>query len=286
VTSARHRKLLFVHAHPDDESITTGGTIARYAAEGTEVTVVTCTLGEEGEVIPPDLAQLGSWAADQLGGYRTGELTRAVAELGGIGHRYLGGIGRWRDSGMAGMPSSAHHRAFTRGSQAEQVAQLAAILEEVRPEVVVTYDDFGGYGHPDHVRTHEITMKAASKAESVRRVFHTVHSEEATARGLAELRSSGAGAFRVPDEGELPVTSDALITTRVDIGAYRPAKAAALRAHATQVTVVSESCFALSNNIAQPIPAHEFFVLATGPAEGAETDLFGGLAIEAGDGNG
>jgi N-acetyl-1-D-myo-inositol-2-amino-2-deoxy-alpha-D-glucopyranoside deacetylase len=286
VTSARHGKLLFVHAHPDDESITTGGTIARYAAEGSEVTVVTCTLGEEGEIIPPDLAQLGSWGADQLGGYRSAELASAVTELGGIGHRYLGGIGRWRDSGMAGTPSEAHHRAFTGGSQAEQVAQLVAILEDLRPEVVVTYDDFGGYGHPDHIRAHEITMKAAAKAESVRRVFHTVHSEEATARGLAELRSAGAGSFRVADDGELPVTSDAVITTRVDVGAYRPAKAAALRAHATQVTVVSETCFALSNNIAQPIPDHEYFVLAAGPAEGAETDLFGGLAIEEDDDNG
>jgi N-acetyl-1-D-myo-inositol-2-amino-2-deoxy-alpha-D-glucopyranoside deacetylase len=286
VTSARHGKLLFVHAHPDDESITTGGTIARYAAEGSEVTVVTCTLGEEGEIIPPDLVQLGSWGADQLGGYRDSELASAVAELGGIGHRYLGGIGRWRDSGMAGTPSEAHHRAFTGGSQAEQVTQLVAILEEVRPDVVVTYDEFGGYGHPDHIRAHEITMKAAAKTDFVRRVFHTVSSEEATTRGLAGLRATGAGSFRVPDDGELPVTSDALITTRVDIGAYRPAKAAALRAHATQVTVVSESCFALSNNVAQPIPDHEYFVLATGPAEGAGTDLFGGLAIEAGDHNG
>ena len=286
MTSVTPRKLLLVHAHPDDESITTGGTIARYAAEGAEVTVVTCTLGEEGEIIPPELAQLGSWAADQLGGYRSTELALAVEALGGIAHRYLGGIGRWRDSGMAGMPSEAHHRAFTRGSQAEQVAQLAGILDDLRPQVVVTYDDFGGYGHPDHIRAHEITMRAAAKAESVRRVFHTVASEEATVRGLAELRASGALSFRVADDGELPVTADTKITTRVDIGGYRPAKAAALRAHATQVTVVSESCFALSNNIAQPVPAHEYFVLATGPAEGAATDLFGGLDIEEGGGNG
>jgi N-acetyl-1-D-myo-inositol-2-amino-2-deoxy-alpha-D-glucopyranoside deacetylase len=277
VTSAIHRKLLLVHAHPDDESITTGGTIARYAAEGAEVTVVTCTLGEEGEIIPADLGQLGSWAADQLGGYRNAELALALDALGGIGHRYLGGIGRWRDSGMAGTPSQAHHRAFTGGSQAEQVAQLAGILDEVRPQVVVTYDDFGGYGHPDHIRAHEITMRATAKAESVRRVFHTVASEAATARGLAELRATGASPFRVPDDGELPVTADTKITTRIDVGAYRPAKAAALRAHGTQVTVVSETCFALSNDIAQPVPAHEYFVLAAGPAGGAETDLFGGL---------
>lgn len=281
MTSAIPRKLLLVHAHPDDETITTGGTIARYAADGTEVTLVTCTLGEEGEIVPAGLTQLGSWAADQLGGYRSGELARACAALGGIGHRYLGGIGRWRDSGMAGTPAAANRRAFTAGSQPEQVAQLVAILDEVRPQVVVTYDAFGGYGHPDHIRAHEITMKATANAASVLRVFHTVSSGEATSRGLAGLRAAGGLPFRIPDAGELTVTEDARITTRLDIGKYVPEKVAALRAHATQVTVVSDVCFALSNDIAQPILDHEYFVLAGGPADGAATDLFGGLVQEA-----
>jgi N-acetyl-1-D-myo-inositol-2-amino-2-deoxy-alpha-D-glucopyranoside deacetylase len=276
-----NRKLLLVHAHPDDESIATGGTIARYAAEGAEVTLVTCTLGEEGEIIPPDLAQLGSWAADQLGGYRSGELARACAALGGIGHRYLGGIGRWRDSGMAGTLAAANRRVFTLGSPAEQVAQLVAILDEVRPQVVVTYDGFGGYGHPDHIRAHEITMKATAGAGYVLRVFHTVSSEKATSDGLAGLRATGGLPFRVPDDGELPVTADARITTRLDIGKYVPDKVAALRAHATQVTVASDACFALSNDIAQPILDHEYFVLAAGRSDGAATDLFGGLVPEA-----
>jgi N-acetyl-1-D-myo-inositol-2-amino-2-deoxy-alpha-D-glucopyranoside deacetylase len=271
------RKLLLVHAHPDDESINTGGTIARYAAGGAEVTVVTCTLGEEGEIIPPELAQLGSWAADQLGGYRSGELAEACAALGVSRHRYLGGIGRWRDSGMAGTPSAEHPRAFAAGSRDEQVAQLIEILDEDQPQVVVTYDALGGYGHPDHVRAHEITMKAAAQAGSVRRVFHTVSSSEATTRGLAKLRAAGGWPFRVPDDGELPVTADEGIATRLDIGEYVPAKVAALRAHATQIMVASEHCFSLSNEIAQPIPEHEYFVLADGQGEGAGTDLFGGL---------
>jgi N-acetyl-1-D-myo-inositol-2-amino-2-deoxy-alpha-D-glucopyranoside deacetylase len=277
VTSATPRKLLLVHAHPDDESITTGGTIARYRAEDTEITLVTCTLGEEGEIIPPELAELGSWAGDQLGGYRAGELGLACRELGGIGHRYLGGIGRWRDSGMAGTLSASNRRAFTVGSHEEQVTQLSAILDETRPQVVVTYDSFGGYGHPDHIRAHEITMAASANAESVRRVFHIAASEGATSRGLAALRAAGGLPFRVADDGELPVIPDERITTRVDVGAYLPRKRAALRAHATQVTVAADDCFALSNEIAQPIPEHEYFVLASGPAAGAEADLFGGL---------
>ncbi|GAB3133723.1 N-acetyl-1-D-myo-inositol-2-amino-2-deoxy-alpha-D -glucopyranoside deacetylase [Amycolatopsis stemonae] len=274
------RRLLLVHAHPDDESITTGATIARYAAEGAEVTVVTCTLGEEGEIMAglPELAGLGSWAADQLGGYRVAELKAACAALGVSRHRYLGGIGRWRDSGMAGTPSASHPRAFTGGSAEEQAGQLAEILEEVRPQVVVTYDAFGGYGHPDHIRAHEITMAAAPRAESVARVFHTVASRTAVRTGLAALRARGTE-YRVPPDDELPTTADEEITTVLDVAAHVPAKLAALRAHATQLAVVDGDVpyFALTNELAQPIPARDAFVLAHGPAEGAAHDLFGGL---------
>lgn len=268
-----------MHAHPDDESITTGGTIAKYAAAGATVTVVTCTLGEEGEIIPPELAQLGAWAGDQLGGYRAGELAAAGAALGWTAHRYLGGIGRWRDSGMAGTASAAHPRAFVNGEREEQTEQLLTVLDELRPEVVITYDAFGGYGHPDHVRAHEITMAAASRASSVRRVLHTVASSDATARGLAELRRVGDLPWRVADDGELPVVADEHITTTVDIAESLPAKFAALRAHATQVEV-REPAFALSNGIAQPVAASEYFVLAAGDGgtgNGADEDIFGGL---------
>ncbi|WP_439383516.1 N-acetyl-1-D-myo-inositol-2-amino-2-deoxy-alpha-D-glucopyranoside deacetylase [Amycolatopsis lexingtonensis] len=274
------RRLLLVHAHPDDESITTGATIARYAAEGAEVTVVTCTLGEEGEIMPglAELSGLGAWAADQLGGYRVSELKAACAALGVSRHRYLGGIGRWRDSGMAGTPAASHPRAFTGGSAEEQAAQLAEILDEVRPQVVVTYDAFGGYGHPDHIRAHEITMAAAPRAASVARVFHTVASKNAVRTGLSALRA-GAPEYGVPADEELPTTPDEEITTVLDVTAHVPAKVAALRAHATQLAVVDGPVpyFALTNRIAQPIAAKDFFVLAHGPAEGAADDLFGGL---------
>ncbi|WP_019814181.1 N-acetyl-1-D-myo-inositol-2-amino-2-deoxy-alpha-D-glucopyranoside deacetylase [Saccharomonospora saliphila] len=268
--------MLFVHAHPDDESITTGGSIARYAAEGAHVTVVTCTLGEEGEIIPAELAELGSWAGDQLGGYRAGELAAAGRALGWTEHRYLGGIGRWRDSGMAGTPSAEHPRAFARGDADDQTGQLLAILDELRPEVLVTYDAHGGYGHPDHIRAHEITTAAFRRAGHVSRLFHTVTSRAATMRGLAALRRDPPPRLRVPADDELPTTPDDGITTRVDVTAHREAKFAALRAHATQVSVVGE-CFALSNEIAQPVPDTEYYVLADGPRADADTDLFGGL---------
>ncbi|WP_431876323.1 N-acetyl-1-D-myo-inositol-2-amino-2-deoxy-alpha-D-glucopyranoside deacetylase [Amycolatopsis sacchari] len=246
------KRLLLVHAHPDDETITTGGTMARYVAEGAEVVLVTCTLGEEGEIIPPELAGLGSWAADQLGGYRSGELSAALRELGVTEHRYLGGIGGWRDSGMAGTPAAEHPRAFASGFLEDQVLQLQVIVDEVRPDVLVTYNSFGGYGHPDHIRAHEITMAVA---DSARRVFHI---------------AAGGGAVLPP---EAPPNE---ITTTIDIRPYLDRKIAALRAHATQVTVDPPE-FALSNGVPQPIGEEEYFTLVKGPREGAETDLFGGL---------
>ncbi|MCR6481560.1 N-acetyl-1-D-myo-inositol-2-amino-2-deoxy-alpha-D-glucopyranoside deacetylase [Amycolatopsis sp. OK19-0408] len=274
------RRLLLVHAHPDDESITTGATIARYAAEGAEVAVVTCTLGEEGEIMAglPELAGLRAGAADQLGGYRVTELRAACAALGVSQHRYLGGLGRWRDSGMAGTPSASHPRAFTGGRAEEQAAQLAEVLDEFEPQVVVTYDAFGGYGHPDHIRAHEITMAAAPRARSVRRVFHTVASRDAVRAGLVALRDRER-VFRVPAEDELPTTPDEEVTTVLDVAAHLPAKLAALRAHATQLTVVDDDVpyFALTNEIAQPILGRDAYVLAHGPADGAGHDLFGGL---------
>ncbi|ALG06642.1 1D-myo-inositol 2-acetamido-2-deoxy-alpha-D-glucopyranoside deacetylase [Kibdelosporangium phytohabitans] len=273
-------RLLLVHAHPDDESLWTGGTIAKYAANGAHVTLVTCTLGEEGEIIPDGLALLAAAESDQLGGYRNGELRAACAALGVVDHRYLGGIGRWRDSGMVGVPSNEHPRAFINGDFTEQAEQLLAILREVKPDVVVTYGPDGGYGHPDHIRAHEVTTVACAQAD-VRRVFHVVTSERATNEGVAELAAVADLPHRLPAPGELPVTPDDEITTVVPIADHLDAKLRALRAHQTQVTVWQDdsgsSCYALSNDIAQPIVGHEYYILASGRPDDAESDLFGGL---------
>ncbi|MFO7165189.1 MAG: N-acetyl-1-D-myo-inositol-2-amino-2-deoxy-alpha-D-glucopyranoside deacetylase, partial [Mycolicibacterium hassiacum] len=144
-------RLLFVHAHPDDETLTTGATIAHYAARGAQVRVVTCTLGEEGEVIGDEWALLAVDHADQLGGYRIAELTAALRALGADGPHYLGGAGRWRDSGMAGTPARRQQR-FVDADDREVIGALVAVIRELRPHVVVTYDPGGGYGHPDHIQ--------------------------------------------------------------------------------------------------------------------------------------
>ena len=201
MTPTARRRLLLVHAHPDDETITTGGTIARYAADpDTHVTLLTCTLGEQGEVMVPAMAGLAATQADQLGGYRIAELAAAAAALGLTDHRMLGGIGRWRDSGMViteGIhaaplpPEQLHPRAFTRERErAAQVDALLAVLDQIRPQVVVGYDPGGGYGHPDHVRAHEITMAAAARCPSVRKIYWTVVPRSDVVAGLDEL--SGA----------------------------------------------------------------------------------------------
>jgi len=286
--------LLLVHAHPDDETLTTGGTIARYAAEAdTSVTLVTCTLGEEGEIIPPELGLLAADHADQLGGYRIGELAAACRALGLADHRFLGGTGRWRDSGMvlagegvrAATPEVLHpHALVAPGAFADQVDALTLVLEQVRPQVVVTYAADGGYGHPDHVRAHEITVAAVRRVPEVRRVYATVVARSALDAGLAALAGVDLP-FRMPLPGELVSVPDEQVTTRVDVGGQRAARVAALRAHATQVAVheaPGATAWALTNGVAQPLLDVEEFVLLGGhdagsAAAGPETDLFAGL---------
>ncbi|KGI69410.1 N-acetyl-1-D-myo-inositol-2-amino-2-deoxy-alpha-D-glucopyranoside deacetylase [Mycolicibacterium rufum] len=279
-------RLLFVHAHPDDESLTTGATIAHYSARGAQVQVLTCTLGEEGEVIGDQWAQLAVDGADQLGGYRIGELTAALAALGVDRPRFLGGAGRWRDSGMEGTPSRNRER-FVDGDVEEQTAALAAVVDALRPHVVVTYDPQGGYGHPDHIHAHRITMAGVAAAQwRVPKVYWTVMSWTALSAGLAALTTVPDGWIRV-DADVLPIVgyADDAIDAALDVPAHVPAKLAALRAHATQVQVSPDgTAMALSNGIALPVPAVEHYVLVEGAAgerddRGWETDLLAGLSL-------
>ncbi|MBJ7337712.1 N-acetyl-1-D-myo-inositol-2-amino-2-deoxy-alpha-D-glucopyranoside deacetylase [Mycolicibacterium sp.] len=288
-------RLLFVHAHPDDETLTTGATIAHYVARGARVQVVTCTLGEEGEVIGERFAQLAVDGADQLGGYRIGELSSALAELGVDGPVFLGGAGRWRDSGMEGTPPRRRQR-FVDADWSEAVGALVAVIRELRPHVVVTYDPNGGYGHPDHVHAHEVTTAAVSAAAEhghpgepwqVPKFYWTV-----TARSAVDVATRDLAAMDLPADWALPSAddfrfayADADIDAVVEAPESRDAKVAALRAHATQVTVTADGrACALSNDIALPVSASEHFVLVDGAAgerdgRGWETDLLAGLNL-------
>src|SRR4051794_39820045 len=160
MTTTADRRLLLVHAHPDDETIGTGATMAKYAAEGAHVTLVTCTLGEEGEILVPDLVHLAADKEDALGDHRIGELTAAMQALGVTDHRFLGGAGRWRDSGMMGLPTNDRAEAFWQADPEVAVGELVRVMREVRPQVVVTYNEVGGYGHPDHIQAPRVAGAA------------------------------------------------------------------------------------------------------------------------------
>ncbi|GAA4914845.1 N-acetyl-1-D-myo-inositol-2-amino-2-deoxy-alpha-D -glucopyranoside deacetylase [Streptomonospora salina] len=281
--------MLLVHAHPDDESIVTGATMAKYAAEGAEVTLVTCTRGDEGEIIPPGLAHLGSDRDDTLGAHRIGELDKACLALGVRDHRFLGGPGRYRDSGMMGAATNDHPGCFWQADVEDAAHLLASTIREVRPHVVVTYDDNGGYGHPDHVQAHRVTVRAFEKAAEralpgtpwQTRKLYAIAQPRSVLEESVERLQRGPGPFTAPQEtGDIaPGTPDGLVTARIDASAHWAAKALAMRAHATQISVEGE-LFALSNGVAQEIRAVEYFTQIGGAAarrrgpEGVETDLF------------
>ncbi len=286
--------LLLVHAHPDDESIHTGVTMARYAALGVPVTLVTCTLGELGEVIPAELSYLAADQADQLGQYRIGELAAACAVLGVTEHRFLGGPGRWRDSGMMGLPSNADPGCFWQADLDEAAGELVAVIREVRPSVMISYDDNGFYGHPDHIQAHRVACRAFQLAAGscpVAKLYATALPRSVLARAIRLTGpAAGPGAGPAPPPGFTEVTAldelpfgvpDDQVTTEIDGTAYLAAKAAAMRAHATQIAV-HEPFFALSNGVGQRILGREYYTLLAGPSgppgpAGRETDLLAGL---------
>jgi N-acetyl-1-D-myo-inositol-2-amino-2-deoxy-alpha-D-glucopyranoside deacetylase len=247
------RRLLLVHAHPDDESIGTGATIARYAAEGAQVTLVTCTRGELGEVIPADLAYL-AMDGDRLGQYRIGELAAACAALGIRDHRFLGGPGRWRDSGMMGLPTNDDPGCFWQADVTAAAAELAKVICEVRPQVLVTYDENGFYGHPDHIQAHRVARAAIGVAAGPGQARPwRVAKFYATAMPQSVAAAEGVAYF-------VPFVPDDQVTTEIDGTAYLAAKTAAMRAHATQI-VVDSGRFALSSGRWQPLLGREYYTL-------------------------
>jgi N-acetyl-1-D-myo-inositol-2-amino-2-deoxy-alpha-D-glucopyranoside deacetylase len=294
--------IVAVHAHPDDESITMGATLARYAAAGIPVTLVTATLGEQGETMYGRLDGIDAAHADQLGGYRLAELESACAAIGIDDRRMLGGLGCFRDSGMAGEPSARHPRAFIRaraGGDLHEaaVSALTAVLAERRPQVVLGYDATGGYGHPDHIAAHQVTVAAFGRygaglagdggaaehdAAPAVRLLEVVRPRSAVARALDELwRTPLPGRYARPTADELgTLVADGDVDIAIDARPWAQRRRAAMAAHATQLDVWAGPVdgFALTNLKAQPLLDAEYFrVLAGMPAPPGATDLLAGL---------
>jgi N-acetyl-1-D-myo-inositol-2-amino-2-deoxy-alpha-D-glucopyranoside deacetylase len=285
--------MLLVHAHPDDESIGTGATMAKYAGEGAGVTLVTCTLGELGEIIPPELKHLAADADGGLGEYRIGELAAACAALGVSDRRFLGGPGRWRDSGMMGEPSNDAPGCFWQADADEAAGELLSVIREVRPQVLISYDANGFYGHPDHIQAHRVARRAFEQAGGlVAKFYATAVPRSVLAAGIQALRGSeesgtpaggGVDFTRVESVDDLPFgVPDEVVTTEIDATAYLSQKIDAMRAHATQIAVDSQF-FAFSDNVGQRAFGREYYTLLAGPrGRGSgplerESDLFAGI---------
>ena len=242
--------------------------MARYAADGAAVTLLTCTLGELGEILVPELAGVAAERADQLGGYRITELREAMRALGITDHRFLGGAGRWRDSGMIGTAGNDDPRSFWQCASdeaafGEAVEQVVDVIREVRPQVLITYDRDGGYGHPDHIMAHRVAMAASHRA---------AHPGGPREPWQIEKIYWGAG----------PATPEHDVTTVIDGSSQLDAKRRAMQAHATQI-IVDRDFFALSNLIRVPLSGVERYRLVRGDRAGVlddagrETDLFAGV---------
>jgi len=294
---------MLVHAHPDDETLGNGVTMAKYAAEGVAVCLVTCTLGEEGEVLVPELVHLGADQEDALGPHRLGELRQAMAVLGVTDFVRLGGDGRFRDSGMAysdtGMAIARdvlREGIFWTADLLEAANELVPLIRDRRPHVLVTYNQFGGYGHPDHVQAHRVAMYAyqlagvpsyrpdLGAAWQVPRVLWNTLSRSRMAEGIRALREAGDtetfADWNVDDPAMPMVSEDADIAAAISAEAFLEHKLEALRAHATQITD-DGPFFAAQEILGNRMWAEEHYRYVAGvpfpPADGWLDDLFVGL---------
>jgi LmbE family N-acetylglucosaminyl deacetylase len=257
--------IVFFHAHPDDEAIATGGTMARASREGHRVVLVSATRGELGEFAPDSLAP-----GEQLVDRRVAELNAAAEILGVDRVEFLG----YRDSGMAGEPTNTDAGAFAVADIDEAAARLARLLEEEHADVLTIYDENGNYGHPDHIQVHRVGVRGAELART-RRVY------EATAN-RDHLRRLMAMMPREPDDPEVPADLETLgvtedqITTTVDVRDYVDAKRKAMIAHASQIP--DDSFFLqLPPDAFREAFGYEWFIRRDGPRDRRETWLLEGL---------
>ena len=277
--------LLAVHAHPDDESITMGGTLARYSAEGVRTTLVTATRGEVGEILDKELDP--KEAAPRLASIRELELRSAVKILGVSELVFLG----YEDSGMAGLPTNRDKQVFWQADEEEAVGRLIEVVRRVRPQVMTTYNEVGGYGHPDHINTHRIAVGAFYSAHDTKRfpggepwrpskLYYSAFPRSVIAEfGEAIKRAGLADRFSRDGDEEPPfAVADDRVTTRLDISPYLDKKLAAMRAHRTQIP--EDSWFIEIYKAMGPTAWNrEYYERARSSVEAPtpEDDLFAGL---------
>ncbi len=282
------KRLLLVHAHPDDETINNGVTMAKYAVEGVHVTLVTCTRGEEGEVLVESLKNLASDKDDKLGDHREIELKDAMIELGISDFRFLGSPNKkWRDSGMIGAPQNERKDVFWQSDLDEAANELVKVILEIKPQVMITYDEFGGYGHPDHIKAHQVAMRAAeistNQGWQITKIYWNTMPRSVLQTSIDKMKEVGSEFFGAESADEMPFAKDdELVTSVVKAQEYVPQKLAAMKAHATQISV-DGPFFALSNNLGLSVWADEYYTLVKGEIappfdeNGRELDIFAGV---------
>ena len=281
-------RALLVHAHPDDETINNGATMAMYAALGAEVTLITCTRGEEGEVLVPELAHLAAQESDQLGPHREIELADAMKALGITDHRFLGaGKVKYRDSGMMGTEPNSRADCFWQADLDTAAKLLVDVIHEIKPHILITYDEIGGYGHPDHIQAHRVAMRAAELATDwkISKIYWNAMPKSVLANGIAAMKEVGSSFFGAESVDDLPFAkADELVTAVVDANEYVEPKMAAMKAHATQIEL-DGPFFALSNQLGLQVWGNEYYSLVQGKShspfnsDGRETDLFAGVDL-------
>lgn len=251
--------------------------MAHYAEQGHHVALVTCTAGEEGEVLISDLAHLAASATDKLGEHRKIELENAMLALGVQDHRFLGGFGTYRDSGMMGESSNNRPDCFWQADLLEASLHLVKIIRELKPRVLVTYDEFGGYGHPDHIQTHRVAMHAAQLAGlrgfklelgepwQIPKIYWNTTPRGEMAEAMQKLRDMGLNhEFLEMSPGDVPfLTDDELVTTKLVFPAQVAKKKAAIRAHGTQIDI-EDGFFAAFEMLGEEFYATEHYRLVSG----------------------
>ena len=280
-------RILLVHAHPDDETINNGATMALYAALGAQVTLITCTRGEEGEVLTPELTHLASSETDSLGEHREIELANAMKALGVTDFRFLAeGEGKYRDSGMMGTEPNNRADVFWQADLEEASDYLVKVIDEVKPHILITYDEIGGYGHPDHIQAHRVAMRASEKSKwQIQKIYWNTMPKSVLAESMAKMKELGSDFFGADNVDDLPFAKeDSFVTSLIDGNSYVDAKMAAMKAHHTQISL-DGPFFALSNNLGLQVWGHEYYTLVKGEksapfdVNGRESDLFSGVTL-------